>query len=73
MSDSLVEKLNIERPSLEETIAMLGPEPTGFIQGETHLSYWLHSPGLIGLKMYSLEIDFNDDGTFKGAGVVYSD
>ncbi|MBQ6238547.1 MAG: hypothetical protein IJK07_10075 [Bacteroidales bacterium] len=43
------------------------------IQGETHLSYWLHSPGLIGLKMYSLEIDFNDDGTFKGAGVVYSD
>ena len=52
---------------------MLGPEPTGFIQGETHLSYWLHSPRLIGLKMYSLEIDFNDDGTFRGAGVVYSD
>lgn len=73
MSDSLVEKLNIERPTRKETTAMLGPEPDGFIQVETHLSYWLHSPGLIGLKMYSLEIDFNDDGTFKGAGVVYSD
>jgi len=73
MSDSLVEKLNTECPTREETTALLGPEPDGFIQDETHLSYWLHSPGLIGLKMYSLEIDFADDGTFMGAKVVYSD
>lgn len=73
MSNSLVEKLNTERPTLKETIGMLGPESTGFIQDETHLRYWLHSPRLIGLAMYSLEIDFNDDGSFKDAGVVYSD
>ena len=73
MSDSLVEKLNRERPTREETTSMLGPEPDGFIQGENHLSYWLYSPGLIGLKMYSLEIDFTNDGTFMGADVVYSD
>ena len=73
MSDSLVEKLNRERPTREETTSMLGPEPDGFIQRENHLSYWLYSPGLIGLKMYSLEIDFTNDGTFMGANVVYSD
>ena len=28
---------------------------------------------LMGLSMYTLEIDFNEDGTFKSAGVVYSD
>lgn len=73
MSNSLVEKMNTERPTREETTAMLGPEPDGFIQEENHLSYWLRSPGLIGLQMYSLEIDFNDDGSFKNAAVVYSD
>ena len=72
MSDSLLEQLKADRPTREATVAMLG-EPDWFYASENHLSYWLRSPGLMGLAVYHLEIDFTDDGTFNNAAVVYSD
>lgn len=74
MSDSLIEKLNKEKPSIEETIDMLGNDSLGnYHPGETYLFYYLKSGALIGLAMYALDICFNEDGSFNKAGVVYSD
>ena len=74
MSDSLIEKLNKEKPSIEETIDMLGNDSLGnYHPGETYLFYYLKPGALIGLAMYALDICFNEDGSFNKAGVVYSD
>jgi hypothetical protein len=74
MSGSLVEKLNKEKPSLEETINMLGDDFFGdYHPGDTYLSYYLKSGALIGLAMYTLDVSFNEDGSFIGANVCYSD
>lgn len=74
MSDSLIEKLNKERPSIEETIDMLGNDSLGnYHPGEIYLFYYLKSGALIGLAMYALDICFNEYGSFNKAGVVYSD
>ena len=38
------------------------------------IRYYVLKPDVfIGLAMYSLEITFNEDGSFKSAGVSYSD
>ena len=73
MSDSVLEWLNTEQPSQEEIMAKLGTDTDPFTPTRTSLTYLLMSPNLIGLAMYTLEIDFNEDGTFKSAEVVYSD
>ena len=51
----------------------LGSETDPFTPTRRSVTYLLMSPNLIGIAMYTLEIDFNEDGTFKSAGVVYSD
>ena len=78
MSNSLVEKLNKEKPDVLHTAEMLGQESMGgrhIESWDTHVTYFLMTPPfyLMGLAMYTLEIDFNEDGTFKSAEVVYSD
>ncbi len=74
MSDSLVEKLNSEKPSIEETIDMLGEDLLGDHHlGDTSLFYVLKPGAFIGLAMYSLNITFNEDGSYDSAGIFYSD
>ena len=78
MSNSLVEKLNEEQPDVLHTAEMLGQVSMGgrhIESWDTHVTYFLMTPPfyLMGLAMYTLEIDFNEDGTFKSVGVVYSD
>ena len=73
MSDSLVVKLNREKPSFEETLDMLGNDFNGIHHpGDTSLMYVLKSEP-ISVAFYSLEIRFNEDGSFRSAGVFYSD
>lgn len=71
MSDSLVVKLNREKPSFEETLDMLGND-FNHHPGDTSLTYILKSEPL-SVAFYSLEIRFNEDGSFRSAGVLYSD
>lgn len=73
MSDSVLEWLNTEQPSQEEIMDRLGTDTDPFTPTRTSITYWLMSPTLIGLAMYTLEIDFNEDGSFRAAGVVFSD
>lgn len=73
MSDSVLEWLNTERPSRKEIMDKLGTDTDPFTPTRTSITYWLMSPTLIGLAMYTLEIDFNEDGSFRAAGVVFSD
>lgn len=72
MSDSVEAWLNTEHPTYVEVIAKLG-DGTWQTQDQSHLSYWLRSPYIIGLAMYTLEIDFNDDGSVKEASVVFAE
>ena len=71
MSDSLVVKLNREKPSFEETLDMLGND-FNHHPGDTSLTYILKSEPL-SVAFYSLEIRFNEDGSFRSAGVFYLD
>ena len=78
MSDSLVEKLNAEKPDIEQTAEMLGLEDMvgNRIQlGDRHVTYFLMTPTfyVFGLAMYTLDIDFREDGSFLSAEVIYSD
>ena len=78
MSESLVKKLNEEKPSIGQTAEMLGQEMMGgniIQQGDTFVCYFLKTgPSVImGLDMYTLNIYFDKDGAFKSAEVVFSD
>ena len=77
MSDSLVNKLDSEKPSIEETVELLGENEFGrrYEPGDTQLCYYLMSPPflIMGLDMYSLYIYFNEDGAFLAAKVVFED
>lgn len=78
MSESLVEKLNKEKPNIEQTADLLGQESMGesrITSGDTLITYFLMTPTfhLIGLDMYTLEIAFTNDGSFQTAKVVFSD
>ena len=78
MSESLIEKMNAEKPDIGQVAKMLGPEMMGGhrIQlGDTWVSYFLRTPTflLIGLDMYTLDIYFAEDGSFQSASVVFSD
>lgn len=73
MTDSLVEKLNEEKPKKSEIFDLLGrPELEGRIY-DNKVSYWLKSEGVYGLAMWELYIFFDDNGDFKSADIVYSD
>lgn len=78
MSDDLVEKLNTEKPTIEQVAELLGHQMMGdhHIQvGDRWVSYFLRTPPflLFGLDMYTLDIWFDDDGLFQEARVVFSD
>lgn len=73
MSDSVLEWLNTERPSQEEIMDKLGTDTDPFTPTRGSLTYWLKSPVLIGLDIYTLIIRFNEDGSFDSAFVVFSD
>ncbi len=78
MSDSLVEKLNTEKPNIEQMAEMLGYEIMGGNRiklGDKHVTYFLMTPQfyLFGLAMYTLDIDFSEDGSFLSAEVIYND
>jgi len=74
MSDSLIEKLNKEKPSVGQTIDLLGDDILGdYHPGDTSLMYVLKPGALIGLSMYTININFNENGSFNSAGIVYSD
>ena len=78
MSDSLVKKLESEKPSIGETVDLLGNETcfgSRYEPGDIQLCYFLMSPPflIMGLDMYSLYIYFDDDGSFLAAKVVFED
>lgn len=78
MSESLVEKLNAEKPNIEQTAEMLGQVMMGGHQvqlGDTYICYFLKtSPfSIMSLEMYTLNIYFDKEGTFKSAKVACSD
>ncbi len=78
MSDSLVKKLNTEKPTIEQTAEMLGYEDMvgNRIQlGDEHITYFLMTPTfyVFGLGMYTLNIDFRKDGSFESAEVSFDD
>ena len=78
MSDSLVKKLNIEKPTIEQTAEMLGYEDmvgNRIKLGDEHITYFLMTPTfyVFGLGMYTLNIDFRKDGSFESAVVSFDD
>ena len=78
MSDSLVEKLNTEKPNIEQIAEMLGYEEMAGNRiklGDKKVIYFLMTPQffLFGLAMYTLDIDFSEDGSFLSAEVIYDD
>ena len=78
MSDSLVKKLNIEKPTIEQTAEMLGYEDmvgNRIMLGDEHITYFLMTPTfyVFGLGMYTLNIDFRKDGSFESAVVSFDD
>ena len=76
MSESLIEKMNAEKPDIMQVAEMLGPEMMGGhrIQvGDKWVSYFLRTPTLMGIDMYTLDFFFNEDGSYQSASVVFSD
>lgn len=77
MSDDLVNKLNTEKPNIEQVADMLGQDLSDrpIHVGDKWLSYLLRTPPflLIGLDMYTLDICFDEEGSFLSASVVFSD
>ena len=74
MSDSILEWLNTEKPSREVVLDKLGKEEFDEVFSSSngdHLTYWLRSQGF--LSIYTLEIDFNADGSFNEASILNPD
>ena len=74
MSDSVLNWLKTEKPSIQETVAVLGKKQLAgsyYKPGDTSLEYFLMTPPflLVGLDMYVLCIFYNDDGSFESADV----
>ena len=71
MTDSLIKKLNEDKPKRAEIFDLLGkPKLEGRIS-DNEVAYWLKSDGF--LAMWELYIDFDDNGNFKSAVVAYAD
>lgn len=73
MAESLIKKLEKEKPSRTEVEKILGiPEVEGNI-GEKSLTYFLKSDAIIGFAMYQLAVHFDEGGTFEKAEILYTD
>lgn len=71
MTDSLIAKLDAEKPSKNEVLELLGrPELKERIQ-EKEISYFLKAGGFI--SGWELYIYFDDDGIYESAEVSYFD
>lgn len=71
MTDSIIEKLNDEKPKRSEIFDLLGkPKLEGNI-ADNVVSYFLKSEGFF--TIWELVIDFDDDGNFKSAQVCRED
>ena len=71
MTDSLIEKLNNEKPKRSEIFDLLGkPKLEGRIRNN-EVSYWLKSEGF--LTIWELAIYFDDEGNFQSAQVYRED
>ena len=78
MSESLIEKMNAEKPDIMQVAEMLGPEMMGGhrIQvGDKWVTYFLRTPTflIMGMDMYTLEISFNEEGSYQSSSVFFSD
>ena len=71
MTESLIEKLNNEKPKRSEIFDLLGePEFEGWIS-DSVVTYWLKSEGF--LTIWELAIFFDNDGNFESARVCCED
>ena len=71
MTDSLIEKLNNEKPKRSEIFDLLGkPKLDGRIRNN-EVSYWLKSDGF--LTIWELAIYFDAEGNFQSAQVYRED
>ena len=71
MTDSLIKKLNENKPKRAEIFNLLGkPKLEGRIS-DNEVSYWLKADGF--LAMWELYIYFDDSGSFKSAVIAYAD
>ena len=71
MTDSLIEKLNDEKPKRSEIFDLLGkPAVEGRISDNV-VSYWLKSEGF--LTIWELVIYFDKGGNFESAQVYCED
>ena len=69
MADSLITKLNEDKPKKAEIFDLLRtPKLEGRIS-DNEVSYWLKSDGF--LAVWELYIYFDDNGNFESAEVVY--
>lgn len=71
MTDSLVEKLNDEKPNRSEIFGLLGEPPIEGRINDNVVSYWLKSEGF--LTIWELAIFFDDDGNYESARVYCED
>lgn len=71
MTDSLIEKLNKEKPNRQEIFDLLGkPKLEGRIS-DNEVEYFLKSEGF--LTVWILAVSFDDGGNFKSAKVFCED
>ena len=71
MTDSLIEKLNKEKPKRTEIFSLLGkPKLEGRIS-DNEVDYFLKSEDF--LTVWILQVNFDDDGNFKSASVCSED
>ena len=76
MSDSIIEWLNTEKPSIGETVKKLGTDEIADIEykpGDTVLEYFLKPGLIIGPDYYTLIIFFNGNGSFKDVVISHED
>ena len=78
MSDSLVEKLKDDQPTIEEAVELLGVNHLvagDYRSSDRSLYYFIGCPPfyIMGLEMWVLWIGFNEDGSFKDAEVALWD
>ncbi len=71
MTDSLIEKLNAEKPKQSEIFDLLGkPKFPGRIK-DNEVEYWLKSEGF--LTVWVLAVKFDNNGNFESATVYCED
>lgn len=71
MTDSLIEKLNAEKPKRSAIFDLLGkPKLEGRIK-DNEVEYWLKSEGF--LTVWVLAVKFDDNGNFESATVYCED